>query len=53
MTWAKVTPFPFIIFFHSDSLLLLTPRFKMKLIDCRKISLHQRRVSEAGDILTA
>ena len=29
------------------------PRFKMKFYDCRKISLHQRRVSVAGHILTA
>ncbi len=39
----------------NDSLskLVITPRFKMKFIDCRKISLHQRRFIEAGDILTA
>jgi hypothetical protein len=31
----------------------ITPKFEMKFFDCRKISFHQRRVSEAGHILTA
>lgn len=30
----------------------ITPKFKMIFFDCRIISLHQRRVSEVGDILT-